>query len=294
MDPISAAIGAGGSLISNLLGNVFQNDRQQQAQQFAIQQAATAESYFRTNRQTAYQDTVGDMKAAGLNPILAYQQGATPGAMGIAPSPVMAPANRLDVGSAVQAGMAMATQKQQLDNLQATKNLTEAQTQKTNAEALTEKNRPENVAASTEQMKNDAQRLQAATGYTWAQLEKAQLEVMESKNIQQFAMGNPNLFRALVVGAYGMGKGGEMLAPFKDLLEGWISGAKNNSAGSTNMPRPTQGGNSAKNLGNVSGVEYGPITHPTPNTYKQSQPGWEPAPAKQGGWFTDRWKGMTE
>lgn len=43
--------------------------------------AAARKAYarFRQARQTAYQDTMGDMRLAGLNPILAYSQGATGG-----------------------------------------------------------------------------------------------------------------------------------------------------------------------------------------------------------------------
>ena len=56
--------GVGGSLLSGFLNNSAASDRQSNAQGFSAQQFATR-----------YQTTTADMKAAGLNPMLAYQQG---------------------------------------------------------------------------------------------------------------------------------------------------------------------------------------------------------------------------
>ena len=52
------------SLGGNLLNNYFAGERQEDAQQFSAQQFATR-----------YQTTVKDLQAAGLSPMLAYQQG---------------------------------------------------------------------------------------------------------------------------------------------------------------------------------------------------------------------------
>ena len=68
---LSGPIGQlGGKLLGGFLDNSSASDRQEAAQQFSAQQYATR-----------YQTQVADLKAAGLNPMLAYTQapGNSPG-----------------------------------------------------------------------------------------------------------------------------------------------------------------------------------------------------------------------
>lgn len=113
-----------GSIVSGglaWLGAEQQNrraaDAAEQAQGFSAQQFATR-----------YQTTVGDMKAAGLNPMLAYSQGG-----GSPPSGVQAPV----VNSASGATSAYFQSKMndaQIDLIEAQKDATTAQAEKTRAE----------------------------------------------------------------------------------------------------------------------------------------------------------------
>ena len=61
MSFFDTVIGVGGSLLGGFLNNESASDRQDSANQFSAQQYATR-----------YQTTVKDLKAAGLNPMLAY------------------------------------------------------------------------------------------------------------------------------------------------------------------------------------------------------------------------------
>lgn len=62
---------------SNVFGNLMSAASQASAKAYNAKQAEVARSWQQMMRQTAYQDTVKDMKAAGLNPILAASNGAT-------------------------------------------------------------------------------------------------------------------------------------------------------------------------------------------------------------------------
>lgn len=128
----AAAVGAGGDLLStafSLINQQWATAGTKQMQKRSIVANAQSQKYAaelaRYLRQHAYQDTMADMKAAGLNPMLAFSQGASGGApvgsagapSGSADSSARMPAMGQSINSALAAPLA----RQQIQaNTQAT------------------------------------------------------------------------------------------------------------------------------------------------------------------------------
>lgn len=70
-----AALGGVTSLVGGILTNNAQKDIAQNAMNFSAQQSQAQMDFQERMRSTQYQTAVDDLKAAGLNPMLAYTQG---------------------------------------------------------------------------------------------------------------------------------------------------------------------------------------------------------------------------
>lgn len=204
MDPVTAmAISGGISALSNLGGGIMsaggaaaqnaaarernQNEmamfnRTNDLNQWYFQKQFENELYLTGS---AYQRAMADMKAAGLNPILAYQQGGAGGhagsgqaASGSLSDP--APANPGEhvargIGRAVQSGLdaanavnAYETSVAQRDNIRANTAKTTADTDHTNAQILNTMANTEFTKGNTQQLKTIANRIIADTANAYA------------------------------------------------------------------------------------------------------------------------------
>lgn len=126
-------IEAGVTALGGLLTNKMTGDRADKAMEFSAEQAAKQMDFQERMSSTAYQRAMKDMRAAGLNPILAYQKGGASAPSGSAGSSTFSPA--MDVlGPAVSTAMQGRRLSAEVQNMEETNKNLRAQNSNLHAE----------------------------------------------------------------------------------------------------------------------------------------------------------------
>jgi len=157
------------SLAGGLVGGVGSYLGQQSANQATADMAKDQMAFQERMRETSYQTAVEDMKKAGLNPMLAYQQG------GAGNQPGAAAQMQNAIGAGVHSAQEGISKYQQLQNLSSQQELIHSQIDDTNAAAalkrataITEAYKPGLTQAQTNQILEQAGLTKAQTRYTSA------------------------------------------------------------------------------------------------------------------------------
>jgi len=178
ISPVASILGAGIGAASSLVGGREQNAA-------SAEQAAKQMDFQERMRATQYQTTVADLKAAGLNPMLAYTQGGagTPaGAMAQQGNPLGEAGT-----SAREAAMAVANFKQ----LQTQNILTQEQAEKTAADTNLSRDQATYTRANT------AREIAQMPGYgKFGALRDAQIEQLRTSSALQAAQQKQALSQA--------------------------------------------------------------------------------------------------
>jgi hypothetical protein len=182
--------GGGGltSLLGGLIGGVGSYLGQQSTNQANAAMADKQMQFQAEQRATQYQTAVQDMQAAGLNPMLAYQQGGAGNQVGATAQ------MQNSIGAGVTSAQQGIDKYQQLKNLNSQNELIGSQIDDTNASAtlkrataITEAYKPGLTQAQTNNILQQAGLYGAQTKYTTAQEAKTRQDININQPIESMS-----------------------------------------------------------------------------------------------------------
>jgi hypothetical protein len=214
-DILGAVTGVVGDIAGSAFGNMMQGQNQKEAekfnagqaelnrnfqsQQFQKQmdfnsaQAVLSRGFVDRERSTQYQTAVGDMKRAGLNPMLAYSQGgagnvsgsaASVGSGGSGSSASISPAAVHGIGNVTQSASELVSNMKDIENKDKQGRLLDAQAQNTAADTLLKGAQTDSQTASASQLYASRDELQAKVMYMMHQVDNLDQQTEESRSRQ--------------------------------------------------------------------------------------------------------------
>lgn len=149
---------------------IFNRDQADLAYARNSSEAQKNRDFQETMANTQYQRAIGDLREAGLNPMLAYSQGGAPSPSGSmatapaasssAPSGASASGSAARVQNSLQVGLASAAQAAQIENMSKQGDNIDADTQLKKVQAEREMNSSDNIKVSTDKLREDINNLQ--------------------------------------------------------------------------------------------------------------------------------------
>lgn len=205
-------------LAGGIFNNLLAGGRQKDAQEFNAQQSQLTRDWQERMSNTAYQRGMADMKAAGLNPILAYQKGPASSPTGATASTTPAPVHDVALGGAATTALARERLTQEIENMKATNANIRTDT------ALKEYQSTNTVADTSRKIAETSQ-TDERTKIVVQDLQKAIAEAMDAKIKQQYlqstaggwlrmgAQGGSDLAKTIapVTSAVGAARGGAQI-----------------------------------------------------------------------------------
>lgn len=125
MDLLTGALTGGMSLLGGLFAQDKTDERMQETNRFNAEQAQKQMDFQERMSNSAYQRTMQDMRAAGLNPILAYSKGGASTPSGAAGSGAYSAANDIVTPAVSSAVQSMRVKQEVLNMVEQNKNLLE-------------------------------------------------------------------------------------------------------------------------------------------------------------------------